>query len=531
MTATKRFLTILILLAAGMLPAAPPMNAAISLGPLIALPTLGIRFKTFRDMKPMPLALPGFRAVREDGAKLLSELEWWRFKQSAGVWGSNLARIQLGNVFYAPTGGGAAATEAELEKKYTPLETMLSAEDLSKWVEEFSGSKVLGIKDKAPSLFGASAVEYDLETPDPRVVRIGYLLTPGSDRDRRVFVLYDFYNTGKREVFEKAARQSLGSMTFSIPRKDDKRLQTGSGGSPLRRNRSPEYEASRTRVIDNIRNFRDWWYMETENFVFVSNQKDKRTMLQLRTGLERARSEIYPAYFPQKSEPKAVSVVRVFNDRSEYLAYIGGDLKWSGALWSPRTQELVISPLDDRIPEVYQQMVLMQNAFHEGFHQYLHYAVGEVMPSMWFNEGMAQFFEGIKFRGYRPSIELPELAKRGILPLFQSGTPDVAALVKLDRSGFYDEKSLSGNYRLAQALCFYLMKGCMVDGNAEKYGRVLYNYYDKLLETGEASEAEKAAWDGIDLARLSNDLKQFWNDDKLVRKAERYNPPARDGGK
>ncbi len=527
MKTAGRFLAILIVSAAAILPAAAAVNTAITLGPLISLPSLGMRFKVFRDMKAMPLSMPGFRAIRNDGTKLLSELEWWRFRQSAGVWGNDQARIQIGNIFYAPTGGGSFATEAELQQKYTPLKTMLSDEKLSQWISEFSGSKVLGLGKNKPSLFGASAVEYLLESPDPKTTRIAYLLTPGSDRNRRIFVLYDFAGTETREQFDRAVRQSLGSMTFSIPKRDDKRLQTGWGSSRFRKERSPEYEASRSRVIDNIRNFRDWWYMETENYIFVSNQKDKRTMLRLRDDLERARADVYPLFFPMKEEPRAVSVVRVFNDRSEYLAYIGGDMQWSGALWSPRTQELVISPLDDRIPEVYQQMVLLQNAFHEGFHQYLHYAIGEVMPSMWFNEGMAQFFEGIDFRGSRPSIDLPELAKREILPMFRNGTPDVAALIKLDRDGFYDEKNLSGNYQLARALCFYLMKGCMVDGNAAKYGSILRTYYDTLLESGDAAAADAAAWKGVDLARLSADLKTFWNDEKLVRRAERYNPLSR----
>ena len=71
------------------------------------------------------------------------------------------------------------------------------------------------------------------------------------------------------------------------------------------------------------------------------------------------------------------------------------------------------------------------------------------------------------------------------------------------------------------------MKGCMVDGNAAKYGSILRTYYDTLLESGDAAAADAAAWKGVDLARLSADLKTFWNDEKLVRRAERYNPLTR----
>jgi len=37
--------------------------------------------------------------------------------------------------------------------------------------------------------------------------------------------------------------------------------------------------------------------------------------------------------------------------------------------------------------------------YHEAFHQYIHYAVGDVAPHSWFNEGHGDYFAGHNYRG------------------------------------------------------------------------------------------------------------------------------------
>lgn len=67
------------LLLATLCQAAPP---PITLGSPVSLPAVGLRFRAFREMKPMPLPMPATRAERRgDGAKLLSNHEYWRFRR------------------------------------------------------------------------------------------------------------------------------------------------------------------------------------------------------------------------------------------------------------------------------------------------------------------------------------------------------------------------------------------------------------------------------------------------------------------
>ena len=57
-------------------------------------------------------------------------------------------------------------------------------------------------------------------------------------------------------------------------------------------------------------------------------------MTRLRSELEQAR-EVFESYFPLRRPLQSVSVVRIFKQREQYLEYVGGELEWSGGLWSP----------------------------------------------------------------------------------------------------------------------------------------------------------------------------------------------------
>ena len=86
-----------------------------------------------------------------------------------------------------------------------------------------------------------------------------------------------------------------------------------------------------------------------------------------------------------------MNVARIFNERDDYIAYVGKDKEFSAGLWMPSKKELVISPVP-RGDQDYQKTEQLKTIRHEGFHQYLHYALDEVQVSVWFNEGNATFF-------------------------------------------------------------------------------------------------------------------------------------------
>ncbi|AVM44673.1 DUF1570 domain-containing protein [Victivallis lenta] len=504
------------LLLATLCQAAPP---PITLGSPVSLPAVGLRFRAFREMKPMPLPMPAIRAERRgDGAKLLSNHEYWRFRQTAGVWFNDSCVIRVGTVTIAPFEKPELKPESELLAEFTELDRELPEEQMKKWVRQFAASEVLEVKPFSQSLYGCSAQVYELEERDG-AHQVAYLLSPRTDPLRKVLLLFSIEKSRFDDRAERVIRQTLGSVQFVAPRRETVSLAEGN-----RKKGTPEYEASRARVIQSIRNFRDWWYVETDNYIFVSNQTDRRAMTRLRTELENAR-EVFADYFPLKIPLQSVSVVRIFNKRDQYKEYVGADMQWSGGIWTPARRELVISPLDRGARDSVQQMIMRQVAFHEGFHQYLYFATGEAQAGMWFNEGTAQFFEGIEFRTGKGIVVLPQYIERTLTALFDGDrVHDIAALVKMDRTEFYGEKR-NVNYPLAQALVYYLWKGAPVAGKPE-YAQIPVRYYDKLVETRDAGAANAAAWEGVDLQQLGRDLSRFWNDSNLIRQSIRYQPPA-----
>ena len=497
----------------------PAVAASLSLGGPVSLPSVGLRFRVFRDMKPMPLPMPAIRAERrDDGAKLLLNREYWLFHQTAGLWYNENCAIQVGTVLYPPLAGPEFKTEGELAAALKKPEQPLSAERLKTWVQDFTQTGVKAVKPFPQSLYGCRATVYELEETAGEE-RIAYLLMPNNDPSRQVLF---YFRIGKEQAGERAdrvIRQALGSVQFLKPR-----VERVSLAESRRKKGTPEFEASRNRVIQSIRNLDDWWYVDTENYIFVSNQTDRRAMTRLRTELEHAR-EVFEACFPLRKPMQSVSVVRIFNKREEYLEYVGGEMQWSGGLWSPARRELVISPLDRRVRDSMQKMIMRQVAFHEGFHQYLFFATGEAQADMWYNEGTAQFFEGIEFRTGQGGVSLPQQSEKALVALFEKDRiHDVSALVKMDRAAFYGDNR-EVNYLLAQALVYYLWKGAPVADRPE-YAEIPLRYYDKLVETKDPAAANAAAWEGVDMAVLAKELSRFWNDSNLIRESIRYRIPS-----
>jgi len=92
----------------------------------------------------------------------------------------------------------------------------------------------------------------------------------------------------------------------------------------------------------------------------------------------------YQGLFRFKSSKKML--VRFMDSENTY-EQVGGDPRMAG-FYNPGSGYLVIKqlPFYDLIPIVY----------HEAFHQYLHSFVGDVQIPIWFNEGMAVYFEGMQ---------------------------------------------------------------------------------------------------------------------------------------
>lgn len=150
---------------------------------------------------------------------------------------------------------------------------------------------------------------------------------------------------------------------------------------------------------------KDWKVLVSskKNYAVVYNtQKGKNTLLAkaIAERIEKIREKVYEVQFPPAHPIEAVSIVRVCKDRSEYFAY--GGPQGSAGYWNSGTEELVfydMSPskkIDDNTLAV---------LYHEAFHQYIYYSVGNVAPHSWFNEGHGDYYAGTRYAGSSVKVD------------------------------------------------------------------------------------------------------------------------------
>ncbi|MEM8886086.1 MAG: hypothetical protein AAGD14_18625 [Planctomycetota bacterium] len=164
-----------------------------------------------------------------------------------------------------------------------------------------------------------------------------------------------------------------------------------------------------------------WAAIDTENYLVVYNKEVKRSLIKkVAKHIEAIREQVFMPMFPPTKEIKAISVVRVCKDRSEYHKY--GGPGGSAGYWSRGDEELVF--YQDKSNKKDSLRVL----YHEAFHQYIHYAVGDVAPHSWFNEGHGDYYAGHNYRSgkfkadvfrWRTGIIANAIAQESYVPLEQ----------------------------------------------------------------------------------------------------------------
>jgi len=134
-----------------------------------------------------------------------------------------------------------------------------------------------------------------------------------------------------------------------------------------------------------------------KNYIILYNTKNDKNDLLARViakRIEMIREQVYEVQFPPSKPITTVCIVRVCGDLKEYHAY--GGPGGSAGYWSSGDEELVFydasaskKPDDDTLSVLY----------HEAFHQYIYYSVGNVAPHSWFNEGHGDYYAGAELKG------------------------------------------------------------------------------------------------------------------------------------
>lgn len=499
------FAAVLTLFAGADAPAAP-RNRPRGLGREYSFPAAGIKMRAPAGADIRLLPSPAvYAAARSDGAALYRANELWRHLQTVAVWRGQGFSAELASVTYRPLSGGKLlCSDAAAKKNWRTYDAAPDDAELLRWAKDFFNADA----SRVTGLGGRGDFEWKLlEGGDDRSALFSGCAESANGVSVFMFRLRWEDGDGGKEEWRR-----LGERCVTSARKMERRSDETS--SPR-----PGFYAERLEQAKrSIAGLRNWYIRETPNYIFVTDQRNRGDMRRLQTDLELAR-EIFQSYFPFPGERNGVGVVKLFSDRGEYLRYVGDDFKWTAGVWKPSIRELVVSPMgvkaDDRIAAQYMHNV----ALHEGFHQYIFYACGEVDPAVWINEGCAQFFES----------SLPRQGKVGVLdkPVEEklaraaaSGN-DLGRFVSLGHKDFYAEAEREHNYALAHALCYYLLRGAPALGE-EKFAAIPGRYMSELRRTRSRAKALAYAFEGIDLRELERRHKEFWRSPKQLLCAKRY---------
>jgi len=261
---------------------------------------------------------------------------------------------------------------------------------------------------------------------------------------------------------------------------------------------------------------KNWWALDSEDYVLLSDLHDGNAKKMARDLLEKLQDAraIYAKMAPPFASTKDdVSVVRLFDTEEEYVDYVGAAHKTSCGLYDPSRRELIVRPIEGAGGRANKYAEILSTALHEGFHQFLHQGCGSSETSVWLNEGHATLFETLKIHNHR--VELPEekgRMQRLLRLLKENPDPVLPGLLAMDYRQYYSGsfEVVLGHYALGWGFTYFLRRGAPLL-RGEPYAAVFPRYFEALQNGASPEEATRAAFEGIDLARLESDFRAFFS--------------------
>ena len=291
----------------------------------------------------------------------------------------------------------------------------------------------------------------------------------------------EYYRRNWKDIF----RKSISTFRLFEPEEPTIRKE----GEPEVDPTELKGDAKREYLKQAIAGSPGWYSIDTKNYVFLSNAKDKGFVKTLARNIEVLRAKVYEKLFPPQKEIDAISVVRVLDSQSEYYQY--GGSPGSAGYWNSSLEELVLFDGFEGVTKRDSKRFTQAVMNHEAFHQYIHYAVGDLAPHSWFNEGHGDYFAGMVVSGggvstgtfdWRTNYLKQHLRdKKGLIP--------IRSLVRLPQREYYSNAGLK--YSQGWALIFFLRKVT----NDKRY-REIPDIYFKYLSENIAAFRQKQEEDG-----------------------------------
>lgn len=239
----------------------------------------------------------------------------------------------------------------------------------------------------------------------------------------------------------------------------------------------------------------DWaesYRKETPHYLVESDVSQKFTD-QYAQGAETMYS-MYAAIFPAPTEQADKLRILLFKTREGFIRF--GAPKNVLGFYHPETRNVYL--YDHVRPAVTQKVLL-----HEGFHQYLNLLIEE--PPIWFNEGMATYFETATMKENQFKVGTPGVRLGHLGRLAQDGMLcKLPAFMSIDLGQFQDPNAAAKNYSYAWGLAHFLLH--YKNGVYRKH---LVNYFRLLQRGAKNPEAMVSAFGNLDWVKVKGEWSEY----------------------
>ena len=270
-----------------------------------------------------------------------------------------------------------------------------------------------------------------------------------------------------------------------------------------------ETELLREDYRRSVVNYADWHFTSSGDLMIADNLdawSRAPFIATLTNELPRLRREYADALPSAQDDSFHPAAIRVFRSREEYLAYVGVDAKWTGALWSPLRRELVMYLSGNGVES------LLRTVWHEAFHQYLSYAGSMLSAAPWLNEGHAELFEHAHFDAegdlvYERPYEQGSFIHDNAAALAEL----LPTLLLLDYEDFYagDHAAREKKYYLAWSVAYFLQVGAP-EVRFRPFEKLRADYMSALVSTRDGRRATRAVLSGDALKKFVAEWLAFW---------------------
>lgn len=208
----------------------------------------------------------------------------------------------------------------------------------------------------------------------------------------------------------------------------------------------------------------------------------------------------------QPGTPK--SRVLVFDTAEGYHSYadlsMNDRVEWTAGCYVPRYRQLLL--FEDKSDSDSQEV--RHTLYHEGFHQFMHELVGDVVVPFWLNEGLAEYFSACEVKG--KAVTKKGLVLEGRLAdmkVWLAGNRNAPMafdkLMKESPAEFYSGP-VWAKYAQAWAMVHWFMGPAPADAR-ERFKR----YVRRIREGTGGDEAFQECWKGVDWRGLEREFTAF----------------------